>query len=459
MKEKNLYKIAFMGDKDHGCDIISTLESWGGSNYYTRTGSDPEYVYFINDLGSIDFIHNSEMLSKEMKNFYFMFWHDYNIECQLKVGESINYGGQDYNIDSILFDANNRCIVYKLKSFGIGVEYITNNELTPTEEWQAEEENNEYLTKNNMKTKLAIQGHPTRGNEVIELLKMIGGKNSRNAVGTNNETYYFIDGDVVIDYSILIDEDANYVCFTLEEFLEKYPFKVGDKVIDTEDGCPGIVDEMKWDEDVSDMKYYVRFGFRKNYDFGWYTNDSIKFWKKDENLEETQLKREYNELRMPLDDDDKLATEVTIDGNKITPPENYLIGKITKVDNGMLVEFVKKQPQYPKTYAECCNILNAEETYLGIGGHKGKLLQRFQRLLICLDAYWKIAGEEMGLGKPWKPDWNNGRTFYCIFNSENKMVKSFLCTENKILLFPTEELRDAFYENFKDLIEQCKELL
>ena len=61
MKEKNLYKIAFMGDKDHGCDIISTLESWGGSNHYLRTGSDPEYAYFINDLGMIDFIHNSSL--------------------------------------------------------------------------------------------------------------------------------------------------------------------------------------------------------------------------------------------------------------------------------------------------------------------------------------------------------------------------------------------------------------
>jgi hypothetical protein len=29
----------------------------------------------------------------------------------------------------------------------------------------------------------------------------------------------------------------------------------------------------------------------------------------------------------------------------------------------------------------------------------------------------------------------------------------------KILAFPTEEMRDTFYENFKDLIEQCKELL
>jgi hypothetical protein len=28
-----------------------------------------------------------------------------------------------------------------------------------------------------------------------------------------------------------------------------------------------------------------------------------------------------------------------------------------------------------------------------------------------------------------------------------------------ILAFPTEEMRDAFYENFKYLIEECKELL
>ena len=30
---------------------------------------------------------------------------------------------------------------------------------------------------------------------------------------------------------------------------------------------------------------------------------------------------------------------------------------------------------------------------------------------------------------------------------------------NAILTFPTEEMRNAFYENFKELIEICKELL
>jgi hypothetical protein len=30
---------------------------------------------------------------------------------------------------------------------------------------------------------------------------------------------------------------------------------------------------------------------------------------------------------------------------------------------------------------------------------------------------------------------------------------------NHILIFPTPEMRDAFYENFKKEIEECKELL
>ena len=56
------------------------------------------------------------------------------------------------------------------------------------------------------------------------------------------------------------------------------------------------------------------------------------------------MARKYNELRMPLDDDDKLSIEVLYKGTtKITPQSGYLIGKITDLEDGMLVEFVKKQ--------------------------------------------------------------------------------------------------------------------
>lgn len=140
-----------------------------------------------------------------------------------------------------------------------------------------------------MGKKLAIQGHPTRGNEVIDLLVMMGGVNRWKASGNIEKVYYSISNGVIL-YGPQIVKDT--VIYTLEEFLEKYPFKIGDKVIDEADGCPGVVSEMKWDEDVSDMKYFVAFG--NSIDFGWYANDSIEFCEENKNLEETQSNQDID---------------------------------------------------------------------------------------------------------------------------------------------------------------------
>lgn len=53
--------------------------------------------------------------------------------------------------------------------------------------------------------------------------------------------------------------------------------------------------------------------------------------------------KKYSELRLPLDQYDKLASEVRFNGKKILPPEGYLIGQITDIENGILVEFVKNK--------------------------------------------------------------------------------------------------------------------
>ena len=116
---------------------------------------------------------------------------------------------------------------------------------------------------------------------------------------------------------------------------------------------------------------------------------------------------------------------------------------------------------YPKTYEECISKLRINRD-CKVEGYKCDLLTAFQKLLICRNAYWKIAGEEMGLDKPWKPDWSNKNELkYCI---ENNYVKGIhydvLVHTQKTLAFPTYEMRDAFYDNFNEkLIEQCKELL
>jgi hypothetical protein len=85
-------------------------------------------------------------------------------------------------------------------------------------------------------------------------------------------------------------------------------------------------------------------------------------------------------------------------------------------------------------------------------------MESFVKLLICRDAYWKIAGEEMGLDKPWEPAIQD--TIWGITRSKDE-VEKYSCHYGKtnLLEFPTEEMRDTFYKNFKDLIEQCKELL
>jgi hypothetical protein len=123
---------------------------------------------------------------------------------------------------------------------------------------------------------------------------------------------------------------------------------------------------------------------------------------------------------------------------------------------GMVEE---EKTKYPKTYEECCVALEYIPHTDDIIGYKWDILQSLQKLLICRDAYWKIAGEEMGLGKPWEPDWNDGELKWCMSYSGNYIEFDQYKSKHHTLAFPTEEMRDAFYENFKEEIEICKELL
>ena len=176
------------------------------------------------------------------------------------------------------------------------------------------------------------------------------------------------------------------------------------------------------------------------------------------------------------DDEETKSIDFTIKATdtkgkvEVVIPEGY--GYVVENDK---LYFITKKKNYPKTYEECAKIMNCP-----IDGPSGWLFNfdanikdpyyrkidilmgKFTRLLICRDAYWKIAGEEMGLGKPWNPDWDDDEwpdMYYISFDGKRlEKEKGYPCC-NMILIFPTEEMRDAFYENFKVLIEQCKELL
>lgn len=156
-------------------------------------------------------------------------------------------------------------------------------------------------------------------------------------------------------------------------------------------------------------------------------------------------------------------------------PEGYIFkDENGNVINAQKIVLEKKKKEYPKTYEECCYVTGFENTemvfeddYRDINPPKEQwkrlgLINQLNKLLICRDAYWKIAGEEMGFGKPWKPDYNdiNHETpKYCIYCDSGIISKGIFYQYQFILAFPIEEMRDAFYETFREEIEICKEFL
>ena len=141
-------------------------------------------------------------------------------------------------------------------------------------------------------------------------------------------------------------------------------------------------------------------------------------------------------------------------------------GYIFKDENGneiltSKIILEKKKKEYPKTYEECARILGFKPYHLICNKQKDSgdyvknlsvKLECYRKLIVCRDAYWKIAG--------WEPDWTdlNQDKFVFIVEGNTLMEKRFTI-QRCVLAFPTEEMRDAFYENFKKEIEICKELL
>ncbi len=299
-----------------------------------------------------------------------------------------------------------------------------------------------------MGKKLAIKGHPTRGKEVIELLEMMGGSNIYKLSGNEWCSYYFIEGfeiELSIEEHIFGDDDICF--FTLEEFLEKYPFKVGDFVSIPEYESEVRICNMKWDG--FEIQYKVYRVDEKE----WYTSDELLDYNDNPNKTIKDMDEKDKAKAPDLKGEDYSGKRF---GYKI--PDGY---EFDTVYNGNII-LKPIKPQYPKTYKECCDVLGLNTMANDAQGYKEDLIIRFQELIIARDAYWKIAGDELGLGKPWKPDYTNPDIdLYVIINVHNNIEKAKYGYgfESCVLSFPTAEMRDAFCDNFKKEIEQCKELL
>ena len=300
---------------------------------------------------------------------------------------------------------------------------------------------------------IAIKGHSTRGEEVIEILEMLGGKTRRVYTGAEGNWIYTLkNGNIIGDFPC---DGDNCIIFTLEEFLEKFPYKVGDKVR-TIYGKIGIISKPIW----SNRDECIRYELEADTDSFYFVNELQPY--KEETMEEQKAIPPYMDydVRTEKDMEEKLLNVETYfkiwnktdNGYEVVVNDNY---ELKQIDNHFYIK--KKLPQYPKTYDECVNMFNSTVETVNLA-----TLDVLRVLIYCRNAYWKIAGKQMGLGKPWEPDFLNPtkEIRYFLFYTGVTIEKGQgLFPTNKILIFPTEEMRDAFYENFKDLIEQCKKLL
>lgn len=126
----------------------------------------------------------------------------------------------------------------------------------------------------------------------------------------------------------------------------------------------------------------------------------------------------------------------------------------------------------PKTWEECinrlenCEYINIDAGIEIISGRidnhgnvsvykdclpsgMGKAILALDQLLICREVY----------RQGWKPDWTDDTVKHCIFIKSNDTVIRSSIYFRKILSFQTLEIAEKFLENFRDLIEEVKDLI
>ena len=580
--------LAIKGHSTRGKEVIELLEMLGGSNKNNLSG-DNSSAYYINGhqniIRGIDYIFGYE-------DMQFFSIEKFLEKYPYKVGDKVHIYVQNDDIDgrynlevaeitSMRWDPVRCKIAYEMKD--INREFFK-------EEIKCKVDDNLIETTKVMRDKFAIKGHTTRGKEVIELLEMLGGNNVHKHMGINDKTFYYINDTNGIDCDKTLWNNNRYTIFTLEELLEKYPFKVSDIVRIPEYESEVRIDKMYWDG--YEIQYEV---FTDEVET--YSAEELNQWNesktKTNNTQESLLKKNSITISsLCYEDKEEIKCKVNDNSNKQSEckkcglhfglvqcfykdcphntPKSYAVGlmddkvnesevnkeivmnenkplfkqgdvvklkgcpdknlfwivmdvikdgyifnngkkysfddqhhfeksnrevinlqpnttdcKIAylsinnedyadqiEIDLGDNYEYkfemnklyiVKKKPKYPKNYKECCDVLGIYTMDNDAKGYKHLLLIQFQELIIARDAYWKIAGEQMGLDKPWEPDWKDtSQIKHSIWLDSNGIcIKSnrYSYAIQHILTFPTEEMRYVFYDNFKNLIERCKELL
>lgn len=251
---------------------------------------------------------------------------------------------------------------------------------------------------------IAIQGHLDRGNEVIQILKNLGGINRMNHTGRYAKYFYYISGD---------DNTIAWTCirpqhlgvYTLEEFEKKFPFKIGETVITTLNHVGTIIG-------ITNGKYKVLF-------------------REDSALIAPRRLKSYKEMERNV--------TLTLDKAK----EWY--NKGGELREIALQAFTKEELNpLPRSWEEYCK----HTTTLTTSFSSCAKYDAFVKLEHLRDCWWGN----------WKPEWNASHK-YAIKNLQGELTIIGCSNVAAFLVFPTGEMAEEFLKCFRDLIELAKDLI
>lgn len=321
---------------------------------------------------------------------------------------------------------------------------------------------------------IAIRGDKTRGDEVLAILKMLGGVSLDGYSGTIDIYGYYIKDIGIIDCTTCsILNNANYKLYTIDEFWEDFPYKVGDKVRILCKDKDAEVMGANWDSNTECVHYHCLYDRIYNITARAEGLAPIIKTKADEPINIAEILKDApkgTKLYSPIcgecelncvDNSVTLSIVVSVQecGNFYFTSE----GKHRDISNAECLLFPSKEnrdwhtfkiePQFPTMPYECIEELGVENEILQIQGYKSHQLYALRLLLLCRDAWWKVDND-------WEPNWTDSDTDKWVIEYYYEDIRVDVDTNsNFILAFRTEEICNKFLKTFRDLIEQCKELL
>lgn len=155
-------------------------------------------------------------------------------------------------------------------------------------------------------------------------------------------------------------------------------------------------------------------------------------------------------------------------------PDGYTLVKV----NGAEYKVVKNDKKLPDTWEEFCemNPIKNEEAYVSSNGNiiviegiiiKSKIRypEQFCNFLPSKEkaeailALCQLIQLRDCYNDGWVPDWKNiGENKYVVFPFEDGWIRDRFTGSQRVFAFKSEELRDKFLENFRDLLDKIKPL-